>query len=79
MSMLSNIINRLSGNYFASSTSASKAKQEKRKRGHIARVEELEGREMLSADLFQAIQTTYSDLYLGNDWERYNYIEINAN
>jgi predicted outer membrane repeat protein len=50
----------------------------KRKRNRTLRIEELESREMLSADLFNAINTAYSDLDLGDDWERYNYIEIQA-
>ena len=50
----------------------------KRKRHRPLRIEELEGREMLSADLFNAISTAYGDLDLGDDWEKYNYIEIQA-
>ena len=50
----------------------------KRKRNRILRIEELEGREMLSADLFNAVHAAYGDLDLGDDWTRYNYIEIQA-
>jgi len=39
--------------------STAKAKQEKRKRGRTARIEELEGREMLDAGIWGAIQDHY--------------------
>ena len=67
-------ITRLFGN---KSNSASKA-QQKRKFRRTCRIEELENREMLDADLFGAIKDAYTDLDLGDDWERYNFIEIHA-
>ena len=51
----------------------------RKKSNRICRFEELEDREMLSADLFNAVQAAYGDLDLGDDWEKYNYIEIQAN
>jgi len=50
----------------------------KGKRGRTCRIEELEGREKLDAGLFSAIKDAYTDLDLGDDWERYNFIEIAA-
>ncbi|MCL2006330.1 MAG: hypothetical protein FWG73_09260 [Planctomycetaceae bacterium] len=53
-------------------------KNAKRKRGRACQIEELESRDMLSVDLFNAVNTFYANLELGN-YENYHIIEIAAN
>ena len=57
-------------------TSAAAKSAAKRKRRRTCRIEELENREMLSADLFNAITDAYPDLELGNNWALYKYHEL---
>ena len=65
---------RFFGNNSTNSDSASK---NKRKRGRVCRIEQLEEREMLSVSMgdFDAIKSQYEDLNLGN-FADYNIIEV---
>lgn len=58
--------------------SSSPKNKQRQRRGRACRIEELESREMLSADLFQAVNAVYRDINLGDDWEKYNIIEVSA-
>ena len=65
---------------FFSGGSHSKPHKAKRRRGRTCRIEELENREMLSVTLgdFNVLREQYNDLNLRDDYESYNFIEIEA-
>jgi len=67
-------------NSLLGSGSNSTSNKTKRRRGRICRIEELENREMLSVTIgdFNVLREQYSELTLRDDFDSYNFIEIEA-